>query len=193
VSEGWTRREASAELIDRARHDPAAFGELYDLYADRIHAFCRVHSPSREEAEDLMAQTFERALAAIGRYQHRGVPFSGWLFRIATNLSVDRARRSPSLVHLGEHPGLEASLEAPRSDEADTWVDRWARADWLQEHVAALPPDQQRIVRLRFYEDRALAEVAIEMGRSDGAVRQLLQRAVRTLRLQMQGEEAGNA
>lgn len=193
MSEGWTREEAAIELIDRAKRDPAAFGELYDLYADRIIAFCRVHSSSREEAEDLLAQTFERALAAIGRYEYRGIPFSGWLFRIAANLAIDRSRRAPDVVHLGEHPELEAKLEGSAGGEANSWVERWERADWLQEHVAALPIDQQRAVRLRFYEDRALADIATEMGRSDGAVRQLLHRAVRVLRVQMQGEEASNA
>lgn len=193
MSEGWTREEAATELIDRARLDPAAFGEIYDMYADRIFSFCRVHSPSQEEAEDLMAQTFERALAAISRYEHRGIPFSGWLFRIAANLSVDRARRAPSVVHLGEHPELEAMLKSPERGEVETWVERWEGAEWLQEHVARLPVDQQRVIRLRFYEDHALTDMATEMGRSDGAVRQLLHRAVRTLRLQMQGEEASHA
>ncbi|MGH2443547.1 MAG: RNA polymerase sigma factor, partial [Chloroflexota bacterium] len=142
MSDGWTRSEVTIELIDLAKHDATAFGEIYDLYADRIHAFCRVHSASREEAEDLMAQTFERALAAINRYQHRGIPFSAWLFRIAGNLAIDRARRSQPVVHLDERPDVE--LESPASNQVEQWVDRWQRAEWLREHLGALPIDQQR-------------------------------------------------
>lgn len=192
MSDGWTREEAASKLIERAKDNPTVFGDIYDIYADRIFSFCRVHSSSQEEAQDLMAQTFERALTAIARYEHRGVPFSRWLFRIAANLSADRAR-APKVVHLGEHREMEAILAGPESEAADTWVERWARADWLQEHVDTLPMDQQRVIRLRFYEDRALADVATEMGRSDGAVRQLLHRAVRALRLQMQGERESHA
>lgn len=193
MSEGWAREEAGRDLIDRAKHDPAAFGELYDLYVDRIYAFCRTRSAEQEEAEDLMAQTFERALRSIGRYEHRGAPFSAWLFRIAANLAVDRIRRTPTLVHLGDHTDLEALVEPPERTEADTWVERWEQAEWMQAHLATLPIDQQHAVRLRYYEDRALEEIATVMGRSNGAVRQLLHRAVHALRLQMQGEEPSGA
>ena len=57
--------EAPAELIDQAKRDPSAFGFLYDLYVNRIYGFALSHSKTREEAEDLTALTFERALAAI--------------------------------------------------------------------------------------------------------------------------------
>lgn len=193
MSEGWAREEAGRDLIDRAKHDPAAFGELYDLYADRIYAFCHTRSAGQEEAEDLMAQTFERALRSIGRYEHRGIPFSAWLFRIAANLAVDRARRTPTLVHFEDYTALDAMEERSEQTEADTWVERWEQADWLQAHLATLPIDQQRAVRLRYYEDRALEDIAAVMGRSNGAVRQLLHRAVHALRLQMQGEEPSGA
>ena len=86
------RREADPELIARARHDRAAFAALYDLYVARVYAFCAVHSATREEAEDLTAQTFEQALGAIARYEERGQPFSAWLLRIAANAAANRAR-----------------------------------------------------------------------------------------------------
>ena len=71
------RSEAEPALIAQARHDRAAFAALYDLYATRVYALCAVHSTSREDAEDLTAQTFERALHAISHYEERGQPFSG--------------------------------------------------------------------------------------------------------------------
>lgn len=87
------RDEAPSELIRRASRDRAAFAQLYDLYLPRIYAFCRRYSHGREDAEDLTAQVFEKALAGIRQYEDRGVPFSAWLPRIAANTVIDRARR----------------------------------------------------------------------------------------------------
>lgn len=68
--------EADAELIERARYDRAAFGDLYRLYVNRIYLFCLTHTGHHEQAEDLTSQTFERALRTIHRYDDRGTPFS---------------------------------------------------------------------------------------------------------------------
>ena len=192
---GQTRAEADAALIARARGDRAAFGELYDLYLRRVYAFCLVHSATREEAEDLTAVTFERAMSVIGRYEQRGAPFSSWLLRIAANAAVDRARRA------GREPvGRESIIDDGSVAAEDTgqrgevgaehWVERWERAAWMRAHVAALPADQQCVVWRRFYDDRSFGEIAAELGRSEGAVKQLAQRALKALRARIDGEPA---
>ncbi len=176
------RPEAGPDLIERARRDRAAFGEIYDLYLRRVYAFCLAHSGGKEEAEDLTAQTFERALDAIDRYQERGVPFSAWLLRIAANVAVDRARRGGRITLLGDQspPEQDASRSAQLGPEH--WVERWERAAWLCAHLATLPEDQRQAIRLRFLEDQAVREVAARMDRSEGAVKQLLHRALTALR-----------
>ena len=78
-----TARELS--LIDRAKTDPEAFGQLYEIYVDRIYSYIYYRTGSHADAEDLTARTFFRALDSIGRYVHRGLPFSAWLYRIAHN------------------------------------------------------------------------------------------------------------
>jgi len=189
---GATRQEADPELIARARHDRAAFAALYDLYVARVYAFCAVHSASREEAEDVTAQTFERALGAIGRYEERGAPFSAWLLRIAANTMINRARR-PAAVPLSSagtagDGGAGATPEV-EDTRAEGWVEEWERADWIEEHLAALSADGQRVVRLRFYDDLSFDDVAAQMGRSEGAVKQLLRRTLTALRGRIQEEE----
>ena len=176
------REEAGADLIERARQDRAAFGEIYDLYLRRIYAFCLAHSATREEAEDLTAQTFERALGAIGRYQEHGVPFSSWLLRIAANLAADRARRGGRITLLGDAPPPEEDPSRSGQVGPEGWAERWERAAWLRDHLATLPEDQRQAVRLRFLEDQAVRDVATRMGRSEGAVKQLLHRALTALR-----------
>jgi len=178
-------------LIARARHDRAAFATLYDLYVARVYAFCAIHSAGREEAEDLTAQTFARALDAIGRYEERGAPFSAWLLRIAANAAANRARR-PVAVSL--HAERAAGATRSRKDEAvvgeteEEWVEEWLRADWIEDHLAALPPDGRRVVQLRFYDDLSFDAVAAAMGRSEGAVKQLLRRTLTTLRGRIEEE-----
>lgn len=185
---GSTRLEAEPDLIARARHDRAAFAALYDIYVARIYAFCAVHSAGREEAEDLTAQTFERALGAIGRYEERGQPFSAWLLRIAANAAINRARR-PTAVPLHGAGTAGADEIAPADAHAENWVEEWERADWIEERLAALPADQRQVVQLRFYDDLSFDTVAERMGRSEGAVKQLLRRALAALRVRI-AEEA---
>jgi len=175
----YTRIEASLELITRAAHDRAAFGELYNMYLPRVYGFCRKYSQTREEGEDLTAETFERALAAIGRYEDRSVPLSRWLLRIAHNVIVNRARSAGRTSELGD-PAFLVSGESH--------LDGWEEAHWLRMHVQALPDDQQEVVRLRFYEDQRFQDVAMRMGRSEGAVKQLLRRALQGLHVQIQAE-----
>ena len=171
--------EAPPELIHRATRDRAAFGELYDLYLSRVYAFCRKYSTTREDAEDLTARTFEKALAAIGRYEERGQPFSAWLLRIAANTIIDAARRSRLVM---------VSQEELARLQSDSFLEEWEEAYWLHMHVCALSPDQREAIRLRFYEDQPFASVAQEMGRTEGAVKQLVRRALRALHLRMRAE-----
>jgi RNA polymerase sigma-70 factor (ECF subfamily) len=181
--------EAGEDLIARVRRDPSAFAEIYDLYLNRVYAFCLSRTGNQQEAEDLTAQTFERALGAIGRYEGRGAPLSAWLLRIAANLIVDRGRRSRPVVTLGDDPLPESLTEDPEDNPA-VMVERWERASWLRSHIATLPPDQQQAVRLRYWEGYSTFDLAKHMGRSEGAVKQLLHRAVGSLRVRLQEEGA---
>lgn len=184
--------EADASLIERAKRDRSAFAELYRVYLPRIHAFCRAHCESSEEAEDMTAQTFEHALRALPRYEVRGVPFSSWLFRIAANLVTDRGRRSGRVLHLGDDPIPEFGIERHHENLPAVTVERWERVGWLLERIATLPPDQQQAIQLRFWDDRTVTDVAARMGRSDGAAKQLLRRALNSLRVEMDREGAAN-
>jgi RNA polymerase sigma-70 factor (ECF subfamily) len=179
--------EASSELIKRARSDRTAFGELYDLYLQRVYAFCLARTKDRDEAEDVVAQTFERALNAIGRYEDRGAPCSGWLLRIAANVMIDHARRHGRVIRLDDDESLGSQLD--RADESDPSVsiERWERVAWLRAQLVTLPADQQQAIRLRYWRGLSVAEVARHMGRNENATKQLLHRAVANLRARLGG------
>jgi RNA polymerase sigma-70 factor (ECF subfamily) len=177
-----------AALVRRATGEPEAFARLYDAYVDRVYryAFRRLHDHA--EAEDLTAQTFRRALERLPQYEWRGLPFGAWLFRIAHNLLVDRRRGTAtplSLDGLTEH-GAEI-VAGDGADAADA-VELREELDAAWAAVATLPPLQRRAIVLRFGQDRSHAEVGVLIGRSEAATKQIIYRAIKTLRVKLEVE-----
>jgi RNA polymerase sigma-70 factor (ECF subfamily) len=187
-----SRTEAWPDLIERARIDRHAFGELYDLYVERVFAFCLAQLRDRHEAEDVTAATFERALKSIGRYESHGVPLSSWLFRIAANLITDRARRKGRTVPMGDDPIPEEGHAALPELPPEQQVLQWERARYLRDLMTNLPSDQQQALRLRYFEGQSVAEIAGALGRNENATKQLLHRGVENLRRRMRGEVAAD-
>ena len=182
MSEAGVTEPAGVEeraLIEAAQRDPARFGELYGLHFERVYAFIGRRVGDRAATEDLTSEVFHKALANIGRFEWRGVPFAAWLFRIASNAIADRARRAAQERAL---PASEASVELNLAE-----IDGRVRLFRL---VDDLPADQRRVILLRFAEERSIREIAQELQRSDGAVKQLQFRALETLRARM-GESNG--
>src|SRR4051812_38139996 len=92
---------ALERLVEQAKAgDATAFGELFDHYHEPIYRYVasRVHRPT--DAEDLTQAVFVKALEALPRYETRGVPFGGWLFRLARNAVIDFVRTRHDHVEL---------------------------------------------------------------------------------------------
>lgn len=173
-------------LAERAVLDTVAFAELYDRYLPRVYRYAYRRLGVHADAEDLTAQTFQRALEAIERYEPRGAPFGAWLFRIAHNLVVDRYR-----ARRGDVP-LDGSIADPPDlglppPEAALVAREEASAAWAA--VGLLPPLQRRAVTLRFGQDLSHADVGRRIGRSEAATKQLVYRAMQTLRARLGAEE----
>ncbi len=131
---------------------------------------------SREEAEDLTSEVFHQALANLQRFEWRGAPFAAWLIRIAANAMADRWRLR--VREAGDPPGDELS------DHNMGDIERRAA---LFQLVDGLPVDQRRVIVSRFVEQKNIREIAQEMKRSEGAVKQLQFRALEKLRASMEG------
>ena len=180
------------ETLDRLvteakRGNPQAFGLLFDEYAPPIHRFIasRVNSPS--DAEDLTQLVFVKALEALPRYEARGIPFGGWLFRLARNAIIDQSRTRRdhlSLVTAVTRATEEAGPEAMATLRDD--LDRVARA------LADLTDDQREVIELRFFAGLSVYEVAAAMGRQEGTVRGLQFRAIAALRRSLGIESVGS-
>lgn len=160
-------------LVEEAQRDPTRFAALYEHNFERVYAFVARRVRDRAEAEDVTADVFHRALASLARFEWRGVPFAAWLLRIAANALADRAQRAarplPEPETADDAPSLEAAEDGAR----------------LFRLVDDLPADQRRVVLMRFAEQRPIRDVALTLGRSEGAVKQLQLRALTTLRAQM--------
>ena len=161
-------------LVVAAQKDPTRFAELYELYFEQVYAYIAGRVGSRETAEDLTSEVFHKALTHLKRFEWRGVPFVGWLFRIAANAIVDQAKRSfREVSDLGDPEEIAVA-------EVD-FADAIHRAR-LFRLVEELPEDQRRVVVMRFAEEKSIREIAGEIGRSEGAVKQLQFRGLQNLR-----------
>ncbi|MGP8160066.1 MAG: RNA polymerase sigma factor [Candidatus Dormibacteria bacterium] len=166
--------EEERQLILAAQQDRAAFAPLYERYVDQIFAYIYTLTRDRELAEDVTAATFAKGLEELPRFEWRGVPYSSWLYRVASNL-VARQRRRPGWIELG--PGVASNEESPLDA-----VEKHDRAEEVRSAVRSLPDDQRQAVALRFAGEMRNREIAEIMGRSEGAVKLLTFRALTTLR-----------
>ena len=169
-------------LVDAAQRDPRCFGELYELHFHRVYAYAVKRLHSREEAEDVTSVVFHQALAKIKNYEWRGVPFSAWLIRIAANAIADRWKRAA-------HEGGDV-LDSLKDAVADANAGDAEQRAVLFQLVEGLPAEQRRVVELRFVERKSIREIAGEIRKTEGAVKQLQFRALQKLRAQMEGADA---
>lgn len=167
-------------LVAAAKRDPREFGPLYELYVDRIYRFAYRRVGTHHEAEDITAQTFQQALQALPAYEWRGLPFGAWLFRIAGNIINRRGRTSGREVAV-EDVTVFSGYEETDDDPADQ-VWRSEQAGELADKIKQLPPDQQRVLVLKFSHGMKNREIGDLMGRSEGAIKQLVHRALVSLR-----------
>jgi RNA polymerase sigma-70 factor (ECF subfamily) len=179
------KKEADERLlIEAAQKDPARFAELYENNFERVYAYVVRRVGDRAETEDLTSEVFHHALANLRRFEWRGIPFAAWLFRIAANLISDRWQRRSREQVANEAEEIES---APAKGVEFEEVERRATLFRL---VDTLPAEQRRVVVLRFVEQKSVKEVAREIRKTEGAVKQLQFRALSSLRARMEGADA---
>jgi RNA polymerase sigma-70 factor (ECF subfamily) len=177
------KKEADERLlIEAAQKDPACFAELYENHFERVYAYIVRRVENRAETEDLTAEVFHQALANLKRFEWRGIPFAAWLFRIAANLISDRWQRS------GREVSDEDRLQLAEARGAE--IEEVERRATLFRLVETLPEEQRRVVVLRFVDEKSIKEVAREIRKTEGAVKQLQFRALTALRARMEGADA---
>ncbi len=169
--ENLTNQKDERLQVEAARQDPARFAELYENNFERVYAYIAHRVPNREEAQDATADVFHQALASLPRFEWCGLPFVAWLLGIAANVLSDRwqrvAKRQEVVTDDLEQVGIEDDIE---------------QRAMLYQLVETLPDDQRRVIIRRFVGQKSLREIATELGRSEGAIKQLQLRALQNLR-----------
>jgi RNA polymerase sigma-70 factor (ECF subfamily) len=167
--------------VEAARRDPRQFEALYRKYVAQIYSFALYELRDPTAAEDVTATVFMRALAGLPRFREReeagDSSFRVWLFQIARHTLANTRRRDR------RHPEspIELAADVAAADDVQTTV---ARRDELRRAwagVEALPDDRRRALILRLVHEMSPAEIAAVLGRSEGAVRVLVHRALRSV------------
>jgi RNA polymerase sigma-70 factor (ECF subfamily) len=172
--------------VEAAQSDPSRFADLYEDNFYRVYAYIARRVGNRHVAEDLTSDVFREALAGISKFEWRGAPFAAWLLRIALRTVADHFKRSgrEAVKRSGREAGnTMVELSDPASDEFE-------RSAILFELVDRLPEAQFRVIHMRFVEQKSIREIAAELGRSEGAIKQLQFRAIESLRAQWEGAHA---
>ncbi len=195
------RLDRDRALVEAARRDPSRFDALYRKYLAQVYSYAFYELRDHHAAEDATERTFMQALVGLPRFEERVDAFIAsrpalsaddaadistfrvWLFRIARNVIAnerrrDRRRPVSSLDEVGEVSVPGDFVDAAATREA-------VNAAW--EAVARLPEDRRRAVTLRFVDEMSTAEIAAVLGRSEGAVRVLLHRALRSVAADLRG------
>jgi RNA polymerase sigma-70 factor (ECF subfamily) len=172
-----------SHLVELAKTDPDAFGELYERNVERIYKYIYYRVGSEADAEDLTARTFHQALTNISRYVDRGVPFAAWLYRIAHNLVANHHRShtrwKTSALEDQEILSQPADSPEPVAEARDRYRALWAA-------IHRQPEERQRLLILKFADCLSNEEIGQLMGRTESSIKSLYFRTLKALRADLE-------
>ena len=178
--------EQEKELVERAKGDTDAFGELYDLYYSEIFGYVLRRTASIEIAQDVTSEVFFKALKNLGQFRWRDIPFSSWLYRIATNEIANHFRKSKPWQLSLEEVSNSISISNPSAEteliEAEAELKRHEEFLALHENISRLSVKYQEVITLRFFEDKQVKQIGEILGKREGTVKSLLHRGLEKLR-----------
>jgi RNA polymerase sigma-70 factor, ECF subfamily len=184
--------EEEKHLVEDAKRDPLAFGELYDAYYLKISNYLLHRLPYAEVAQDITSEVFFKAMTKLHTFSWRNLSFSSWLFKIANNEIKMYYRKKE-----GKFFSLEFLLDSNHFEPPDSMdieqdylvaeeeLSRNQKFKEAQAHLAELPLIYQEVLALRFFEKMSLAEIGEITGKNLNTVKSLLSRGTEKLRAQM--------
>lgn len=164
-------------ILDRSKKNPQAFGELYEKYFDRIFNFIYRQTDDEDLTADLSSQTFLIALNNVERYQFRGVPFSAWLYKIASNeVNKHYRKKNHTKVFSIEEMRIRELMEQANEGYDEEIIQR------LMEYLKELPTEMLQVLELRFFEDKDFKEIAFILDITESGAKMRTYRALDRLR-----------
>ncbi|MFL5766110.1 MAG: RNA polymerase sigma factor [Bacteroidia bacterium] len=181
-----TEINSEMDLVRAAQKNAREFAPLYQRYYRKILAFVYHRIESKDEAFDITAQVFYKTLENLSKYEDRGLPFSAWLFRIASNELNARFKKETSVRMVSiDDEGLE-ELKMNVDEHSSKESDRQ-----LYAALAMLDPDEVELIDMRFFEKRPFREIAEILGIRESACKLRVYRIAEKLKhiLTKQGHE----
>lgn len=166
--------DVDRKLVEQAQRDPVAFGQLYDLYANRIFQYAYRQTGDEAQAQDVTAVTFTKALHTIHTYQWRGQSVLAWLYRIARNEIISQQRKRKWLT-----PWQHSGQSDLRQTETAVWHNQ--RRQQIHHALSQIPAKDREIIHLRYFEELSSEEVAAILGCSTNNVYVKVHRALSKL------------
>ncbi|MCB9194804.1 MAG: sigma-70 family RNA polymerase sigma factor [Flavobacteriales bacterium] len=143
-----------AEIIESSKKDPKCFKPIYDKYFGQIMQFIYNRIDDKELAADLTQQVFLKALKGLNKYEFIGLPFSSFLYRIASNELNEAFRKNSKLMTINLSDSIVTTLHEELPDE-----DLKEKIQKLKEVLKQLAEAEFRLLELRFFEDRPFKEI----------------------------------
>ncbi len=184
-----TEEEILAEqlLVEAAQNDSRKFGPLYDRHFEGIFGFIFRRTDDEQVAADLVSMTFLRAMQNLQKYEFRGLPFSAWLYRIASNeVNKYYQKRKKKMVF---------SLEEDRFKEILDETDTENNEEQIEQLIASLrdlPTDMLMALELRFFEGKGFKEIAYILDVSESGAKMRTYRALERLRVIVEQNQEGH-
>lgn len=166
------------KIVEAAKNDARAFAAIYDRYFEQIFNFILRRTDDEELTDDLTSQTFLKALQSLKKYEFRGLPFSAWLYRIASN-EVNKhynKKKRKRVFSLEE----ERLFEIIETDDSNPELD--GQISTLISTLNDLPTDVMEVLELRFFEERSFKEISFILNISESGAKMRLYRAIEKLK-----------
>lgn len=153
--------------IEEAQKNPQSFEPLYKKYYERIVRFVYKRMENLDDTREITSNVFTKALSNIGKYKHRGHPFSSWLYRIALNEIAQFYRNANKMrvVSIDTYGISRVAGETGKEGENLSPI--------LAKAMQHLEVDEVLLLELRFFEDKAFAEIGaiLEITENNAKVR----------------------
>ncbi len=167
-------------LINDARTNPESFGLLYEKYVGKIYNYIYFKVGNSDDAQDLTAKVFFKALKSIGNYRHMGLPFSAWLYRIAHNLVANHHRDRSRVTEVSIDNLI--LVDQSRSAAPEAVMVRKQDNAYLLELINELTPQKRELIVLKFVQKLSNQEIGVIFGKTEGAIKSLYHRTLTELK-----------
>jgi RNA polymerase sigma-70 factor, ECF subfamily len=173
------------QLVEKAKKDSECFGKLYDAYFPKVYAFIAAKIYDRDDVEDLVSETFMKALENLPRFEWRGVPFGAWIFRIARNTLNDYYEKHGKT----KTTDIDTAYGVKEDEEKTSPFKKAALGELsekVQEVLSSLPERELQVVQLKFFSELNNREIVKVTGLSESNVAVILYRTLRKIKPDLQ-------